>query len=251
MRESIDRRAFLRRAAVLSGGALSAPSLSGLAACTDATGPRPRSRGYGVLAASEVPELYAPEGFRVAKLSTALQPSRADAGFVVPYGLDGMAAFPGGAGIVRLVRNHEIRDSAAASRLLAPGGPSYDPRAGGGTTTLVVRQGRDGSVELLREFVSLSGTLTNCAGGPTPWGSWITCEETTAGTAAGYARPHGYCFEVPAGADAPVDPVPLPAMGRPDALLQHPGGHARGRRPPHARRHLRDLGAVGEGEPVG
>jgi len=69
-------------------------------------------------------------------------------------------------------------------------------------------------VELAREFVSLSGTHTNCAGGPTPWGSWITCEETTVGPAAGYERAHGYCFEVSANADAEVEPVPLRAMGR-------------------------------------
>jgi hypothetical protein len=64
------------------------------------------------------------------------------------------------------------------------------------------------------EFVSLSGTIINCAGGPTPWGSWITCEETTVGRSQGYGQPHGYCFEVPSSADAEVAPVPLKAMGR-------------------------------------
>lgn len=49
---------------------------------------------------------------------------------------------------------------------------------------------------------------------PTPWGSWVTCEETTVGTGQGYEKAHGYNFEVPAAASGPVPPVPLEAMGR-------------------------------------
>lgn len=51
------------------------------------------------------------------------------------------------------------------------GQPSYDGQAGGGTTSLEVRiSERDGrlEVQLVDEFVSLAGTLYNCAGGPTP-----------------------------------------------------------------------------------
>ena len=214
MRDSFDRRGFLRRAALLSGGAFVAPSLAGLAACSQATGPRPRVRGYGPPLPGAVSELLVPAGFSIVRLSATFQPSAADPGLVVPPMVDGMAAFPAGSGRVRLVRNHEVRDRATVARPLAAGPRAYDARAGGGTTTLELRQDGDGAVELVREFVSLSGTHTNCAGGPTPWGSWVTCEETTVGPRAGFERAHGYCFEVPAGADGPVEPVPLPAMGR-------------------------------------
>jgi len=120
---------------------------------------------------------------------------------------DGMAAFGVGSEL-RLVRNHEILDVTLA---LVPGRSSYDALAGGGTTTIVV----DPRWRVpLRQFVSLSGTSTNCAGGPTPWGSWITCEETTRGEGDGFTRSHGYCFEVPAAADTLVPALPLPHLGR-------------------------------------
>jgi secreted PhoX family phosphatase len=66
----------------------------------------------------------------------------------------------------------------------------------------------------VRDFVSLCGTIVNCAGGPTPWGTWITCEETTAGTTAGWTKPHGYVYEVPVAATGTVAAVPLKALGR-------------------------------------
>jgi hypothetical protein len=94
---------------------------------------------------------------------------------------------------------------------------AYDTKAGGGTTTLVIDPK---TREIVRDFVSLNGTLQNCAGGPTPWGSWISCEETTLGKSVGkderggFSRLHGYCFEVMAGANGAVKATPLPAMGR-------------------------------------
>ena len=215
MDHPIDRRMFLRRAAVISGG-FAAPSLLGLSSLSDPSRAVPRAPGYGPLTRSpHVPELWVPEGFTVRKLSTTRAPSLVNPEFQVKYGLDGMAAFRGREdGTVRLVRNHEIADTATTAELLGPGEHAYDRRAGGGTSTLELRQGDDGEVELVREFVSLSGTHTNCAGGRTPWGSWISCEETTVGPSTGYEQAHGYCFEVPADADGEVEPVPLKALGR-------------------------------------
>ncbi len=86
--------------------------------------------------------------------------------------------------------------------------PAYDPDAAGGTSTTTF-DAHDG--QFLDSYGSLSGTVRNCAGGPTPWGTWLTCEET------GDINPengtkHGYIFEVPAKGKG--DPTPLKAMGR-------------------------------------
>jgi secreted PhoX family phosphatase len=80
------------------------------------------------------------------------------------------------------------------------------------------------SRELKQSFVSLSGTLHNCAGGPTPWGSWISCEETVLGAnkfkdsrgieRGGFAKNHGYCFEVFASDNELRPATPLTTMGR-------------------------------------
>lgn len=132
---------------------------------------------------------------------------------------DGMAAFKVG-NQLRLVRNHEVSIKTGAPGA-AIGPNAYDPLAGGGTTTLIIDPN---TRELVSHFISLSGTLNNCAGGATPWNSWISCEETVLGTAkvknsegvyeGGFEKGHGYCFEVPASANEAVTPMPLKAMGR-------------------------------------
>ena len=88
----------------------------------------------------------------------------------------------------------------------------YDPGVLGGGCT-VVETDRDG--RRVSEWVGLSGTYSNCAGGPTPWGSWLTCEETEAKAGTGtLQKDHGYVFEVFADLPAKQSPLPIMAWGR-------------------------------------
>ena len=161
-----------------------------------------------------------PRGFACRVLTRTGE--RMDDGLPVPGAPDGMAAFPGPNGRVRLVRNHELHHRHEQVGPFADGFGAVDPSrvydpgfferpAQGGTTTLDYDP-ESGRIE--RQFLSLAGTVRNCAGGPTPWGSWISCEESV-DRAGGYVeRDHGFCFEVPARAAGLVEPVPLVAMGR-------------------------------------
>jgi secreted PhoX family phosphatase len=147
-------------------------------------------------------------------------------GFLVPGLADGMATFPAKDGKVLIIRNHEVSPGSPSKgpfgknlELLSKLKPEnlFDYGRGslpgqGGTTTLLYNQ-KSGQVE--HEYLSLAGTIRNCAGGPTPWNSWISCEENTSNANDILEKDHGYCFEVPAQEEPKLfDPIPLKAMGR-------------------------------------
>ena len=154
-------------------------------------------------------------------------------GLMVPYAHDGMAAFPGDDGRVILICNHEMESGypeysafgttfasqpeSVTARVYDLGG-GITPGAGGTTTTVYNPATRKSE----RQHLSLAGTEINCSGGPTPWGSWLSCEECfeSPGTAFISGRktirdqPHGYVFEVPASETGLAEPIALKAMGR-------------------------------------
>ena len=210
------RRHFLRRlGAPAIGLALLGPRLA-LAATRGAAGP---IVGFGPLEHVPAGDLDLPAGFTYRIISRVGE--RMDDGLSVPGRPDGMFAFAGGGARSVLLRNHELKPNSSATAFRLQPQPLsqeqlariYDPSAGHGGVTTLVYDAASGRVE--RQFLSLAGTLHNCAGGATPWGSWISCEEISIRAGDfGATRDHGYNFEVPADAAGLVAAVPLVDMGR-------------------------------------
>lgn len=174
-------------------------------------------RAYGALHRDPAGLLDLPEGFSYRVISQL--GDRMDDGFVVPDHADGMGCFPLDGRRVALVRNHELRPKhldvgpiRGARESLA----AYDRVAAGdalpGGTTTIVYDMLAGRVEA--QHLSLLGTIRNCAGGTTPWGSWLSCEEDVTRAGGEVGQDHGWVFEVPAKQRGLAEPVALKAMGR-------------------------------------
>ena len=205
----IGRRGFLAGSAAVAGAAVVGGPFAGFlagpagAAPDVALGPVPDLRD-GIV------RLHLPIGFQYRSFHDTEQTVVLDDGTRLPGRHDGMAAFSGRGSDVVLVRNHEVNNPTPA---FGDASKAYDPMAGGGTTTIQVSQ----HGQVIHAFTSLNGTQMNCSGGPMPWGSWVSCEETVNGPDVGadftgvsnvpLTQPHGFLFEVPAGGESTREPI--------------------------------------------
>ncbi|MEO1013528.1 MAG: alkaline phosphatase PhoX [Bacteroidota bacterium] len=220
--KAYTRRHFIRQSALTSA------ALTSLLNCTN----RKKKEGSvendqnAFLGLRSDPKNYLdlPDGFSYEVISRSGE-TMSD-GLVVPGRPDGMGTFLDEMGKIVIIRNHENSPTPLEN---SPFGPSnellaqvdlkrlYDSGNGtnpglGGTTTLVYDEDTG---KVLDQYMSLAGTYRNCAGGVSPWGSWITCEEdVTKADGVKILKDHGYVFEVPLDAKGLVAPIPINAMGR-------------------------------------
>ena len=214
---SLTRRQFIRNAQV-------AGLFYASVAFTDYAQARSANKRMPLLADPDQ-RLDLPEGFTYTQVSET-GGMMAD-GFFRPGRPDGMACFahPTSTDKCILMRNHENwLDSTTgspfgkANELLERVSESqlYDRKRDGspffGGVTKVVYDLRNNRLE--SDHLVLTGTVANCAGGKTPWGSWLTCEEQMLKPEEGPGKYHGFVFETPASATGLIDAVPLKAMGR-------------------------------------
>ena len=144
----------------------------------------------------------------------------------VPGRPDGMGTFQGiHPNEVIIVRNHEnsptpLSNSAFGNKneLIGSINPDMLYDAGGmtrpglgGTTTLIYDENTQ---QIKQQYLSLAGTYRNCAGGITPWNSWLTCEEDVTKIGGSTEKDHGFIFEIPALSPGLTYPQPIKEMGR-------------------------------------
>ncbi|MEJ7788193.1 MAG: alkaline phosphatase PhoX, partial [Solirubrobacteraceae bacterium] len=215
----VDRRTFLRNGTAASAGLIGAGAVQALTARTALAKKGPQASPYGPVVPMRDRTtgrqiLALPRGFKYATFG-AIGSTMSD-GSRTPLALDGMAAFAHPSGdkkLTRLIRNHEDRNpkNTGSNRPTPAEAPTvYDPQAGAGTSTLDFDTVK---MDLVQDFISLKGSIVNCAGGFS-FGrrGWITGEETV----QTFGKKHGYNFLVPVDRDLGdgVGGQPIVAMGR-------------------------------------
>ncbi len=211
---ALDRRGF--------AGGLMAAAFAGLALHSRHVSAAMLAEGQGFGAPIPDPAgiLDLPPGFSY-KIISQFGQAMSD-GHKVPNSADGMGCATLADGRLCLMRNHELGadelDYGACAVGTGADAAAFDCVRGGsgealpgGVSTLILDPA---TLAVEEQYLVLVGTIRNCSGGMTPWGSWLSCEEDVARAGGRNGRDHGWVFETPVAPGGLVAAEPIRAMGR-------------------------------------